>query len=86
MQLVAECGDYSVQGLILGTAAEAQILLTANLHRDDRPGPDVVLDFVEGLHPRLLEHCQFVVLPGLKPYGFSHYARKRIWAGSQSGN
>jgi len=25
MQLVAECGDYSVQGLILGTAAEAQI-------------------------------------------------------------
>ena len=35
------------------------------------PDPEVVPDFVEGLHPRLLEHCQFVVLPGLKPYGFS---------------
>jgi hypothetical protein len=38
MQLVAECGDYSVQGLILGTAAEAQILLTAGLHCDERAG------------------------------------------------
>ena len=38
MQFVAECGDYSVQGLILGTAAEAQILLTAGLHRDEPAG------------------------------------------------
>ena len=38
MQLVAEYGDYSVQGLILATAAEAQILLTASLHRDEPAG------------------------------------------------
>ena len=49
-------------------------------------GPEAVLDFVEGLHPRLLEHCQFVVLPGLNPYGFSQYARKPTRAGSQVGN
>ena len=38
MQLVAECDDYSVQGLRLGTAAEAHILLTAGLHRDEPAG------------------------------------------------
>jgi len=38
MQLVAECDDYFVQGLILGTVVEAQILLTVGLHSDELPG------------------------------------------------
>ena len=45
MQLVAECGDYSVQGLILGTAAEAQILLTAGLPRDEPAGSGSCAEF-----------------------------------------
>lgn len=52
-----------------------KIFLTAGVHGDEPAGVEAVVKFLEADNSKLLEHFEFLIIPCLNPYGYSHNVR-----------